>query len=208
MRDLVWVEKMKVKTLMDFVNSSDVVVDQRFLWNLFKVFGRVRDIHLSEATKYKKIGYAFVSFGTIEEARKVAEKTNGMHVYGWPIQVKVSQRGWKAINRASASGNNRYTKQIDDDKKASMEGRFNERKEWSYADVLKVKLEERVVREKVSTDTQELVITESWLSDGLWLENSAVGVMRVFSNVSRVKRRLLKRGFSSSTKFLGGKAIL
>ncbi|KAK2635471.1 hypothetical protein Ddye_030263 [Dipteronia dyeriana] len=58
-------------------------MDQSCLWNLFKVFGRVRDIHLSAASETRKIGFAFVRFGTLEEVRRVTEKMNGMRVYGW-----------------------------------------------------------------------------------------------------------------------------
>ncbi|KAK2640223.1 hypothetical protein Ddye_028018 [Dipteronia dyeriana] len=57
-------------------STSFQEVDQAFLWSLFKVFGRVRDIYLSAATERRKIGYAFVRFGTIEKARRVADKTN------------------------------------------------------------------------------------------------------------------------------------
>ncbi|KAK2639939.1 hypothetical protein Ddye_027734 [Dipteronia dyeriana] len=76
-----------------WISTSFQEVDQAFLWSLFKVFGRVRDIYLSAATERRKIGYAFVRFGrfgTIEKARRVADKTNVMHVFGWPIRVKVA----------------------------------------------------------------------------------------------------------------------
>ncbi|KAK4854922.1 hypothetical protein QYF36_002507 [Acer negundo] len=41
---------------------------------------KVRDIHLSGANKDRKRGFAFVRFATLDEARRVAEKTKGMHM--------------------------------------------------------------------------------------------------------------------------------
>ena len=77
-----------------FVDNLNEKVDLLCLWGLFKTFGKVRDIHLSEANMGRKRGFASVRFATLEEARRVAEKTKGMHVYGWPIDVKVAQFGW------------------------------------------------------------------------------------------------------------------
>ncbi|KAK0602402.1 hypothetical protein LWI29_033024 [Acer saccharum] len=54
----------------------------------------------------------------------------------------------------------------------------------------------------------ELLISECSLSNPLWLKKSAVGMLKSFANVSKVKRRLLNRGFSFSAKYLGGRAIL
>ncbi|KAK3188253.1 hypothetical protein Dsin_027814 [Dipteronia sinensis] len=188
-----------------FVDNLNHQVDQRFLWDLFKVFGRMRDIYLSAATVHMKIGYAFVRFGTIEEAKRVAETMNGMYVFGWPIRATVAKHGWKSRNLANTGDAIRHRMQTEDDKKVSLEGKGHR---GSYADVLKEKSEVRGVREGDHMEMLKLVITGSSFSDSRWLENSAMGVMMGFTNVSRVKRRLFNRGFSFTTKYLGGRAIL
>ncbi|KAK3205846.1 hypothetical protein Dsin_019892 [Dipteronia sinensis] len=121
-----------------FVDNLNQQVDQPFSWNLFKVFGRVRDIYLSTATVHRKIGYAFVRFGTIEEARRMAEKTNDMHIYGWSIRAKMAQNGWKFRKLVNAGGDIRHTKLMEDDKMACMEGCLKKGQSGSYADVLKL----------------------------------------------------------------------
>ena len=90
-----------------FVDNLDQNVDVQCLWGVFKCFGRVRDIYLPAANKTRKIGFAFVRFATLEEANRVAEKTSGMHIYGWPIKVSVAQQGWnsrKAVGSRAGEG--------------------------------------------------------------------------------------------------------
>ncbi|KAK2655484.1 hypothetical protein Ddye_008536 [Dipteronia dyeriana] len=62
--------------------------------------GKVRDIFLSKEKNSRGKGnkFAFVHFEAMEEALKVAKKTNGMHVYGWPIATKVVTFGWSRRN--------------------------------------------------------------------------------------------------------------
>ncbi|KAK3230290.1 hypothetical protein Dsin_002171 [Dipteronia sinensis] len=64
------------------------------LWGIFKAFGKVRDIYLSPKPNSRKSCFAFVRFATMEEASKVFGLTNGMHVYGWPISVRIASYGW------------------------------------------------------------------------------------------------------------------
>ncbi|KAK2639074.1 hypothetical protein Ddye_026869 [Dipteronia dyeriana] len=191
-----------------FVDNLNLQVDQAFLWSLFKVFGRVRDIYLSTATERRNIGYVFVRFGTIEEARRVADKTNGMHVFGWLIRAKVAQNGWKSRRMVNEGGFTRNSKFMNEDKIACKEGSFEKGQGGSYADVVKVNTDEKGITEEIYAKTVELVVTESVISNGLSFQNSVVGVMRNFGNITRVKKRLWNRGFSFTTKFLGGKAIL
>ena len=73
-----------------FVDNLNQKADLLCLWGVFKCFGRVRDIYLPAANKNRKIGYAFVRFSTLEEAKRVAVKTNGMHIYGGAIKVSVA----------------------------------------------------------------------------------------------------------------------
>ncbi|KAK0581163.1 hypothetical protein LWI29_010799 [Acer saccharum] len=78
----------------------------------------------------------------------------------------------------------------------------------SYADALKDKVDERITSDRVSSDSSELLITDSLLFDGCWLEKSAMGVLKSFSNIAIVKKRLINIGFSCITKYLWGGAIL
>ncbi|KAK3227619.1 hypothetical protein Dsin_007481 [Dipteronia sinensis] len=92
--------------------------------------------------------------------------------------------------------------------KARWESRQRHWKKSSYMDVLKAESNAREEGREASSGSSELVLTNSAVSDKQWLHYSAIGVLRSFSNVSKVRRRLLNRGFSFSAKFLGGRAIL
>ncbi|KAK3200445.1 hypothetical protein Dsin_023860 [Dipteronia sinensis] len=82
------------KLVSVFVDNLSPVVDLAGLWGIFKPFGVVRDVFFSLKMNTRTICYAFIRFTTIEEARKVVDKVNGMHVYGWPITAKVADYGW------------------------------------------------------------------------------------------------------------------
>ncbi|KAK3199603.1 hypothetical protein Dsin_023018 [Dipteronia sinensis] len=184
-------------------------MDQPFLWHLFKVFGRVRDIYLSAANPRRKIGISFVRFETLDEARRVAEQTNGMHVFGWPIRTKVAQNGW--TDRRSMKVGDGVPQRVHTGKEDKADRWENRQRHWknsSYMDVLKVGSNAREDGGEASSGSSELVITNTGVADKQWLYNSAIGVLRSFSNVSKVRRRLLSRGFSFSARFLGGRAIL
>ena len=49
---------------------------------------------MSSKISSRKSSFAFIRFETIEEANKVAMLTNGMHIHGWPISLKVASYGW------------------------------------------------------------------------------------------------------------------
>ncbi|KAK3206426.1 hypothetical protein Dsin_020472 [Dipteronia sinensis] len=46
------------------------------------------------------------------------------------------------------------------------------------------------------------------IADSRWLDRCAVGVLKTFSSVDRVNKRLRDRGFSFTSKYLGGKLML
>ena len=83
-----------------FVDNINPVVDSAGLWGMFKPFGKVRDIFLSAKKESRGSCYAFIRFGSLEEAQGVAKKVNGMYIYGWPIIAKVADFGWN--NRRSS----------------------------------------------------------------------------------------------------------
>ncbi|KAK2640632.1 hypothetical protein Ddye_028427 [Dipteronia dyeriana] len=77
-----------------FIDNLNPNVDVAFLWSVFKVFGRVRDVFLSSKFSSRKSCYAFNRFDSMEEASKVAKSVDGIHVYGWPIRVNLAEIGW------------------------------------------------------------------------------------------------------------------
>ncbi|KAK4857194.1 hypothetical protein QYF36_025541 [Acer negundo] len=132
-----------------------------------------------------------------------------MHVYGWPIRVKLAQYGWQARNAKSVGGSSHFSKpREEEDRQERLGYRLKKGQSSSYADVLKDKADERITSERVSSDSYELLLTDILFSDGCWLERSAVGVLKSFSNIAIVKKRLMNRGFSFTAKYLGGGAIL
>ncbi|KAK3206228.1 hypothetical protein Dsin_020274 [Dipteronia sinensis] len=166
-----------------FVDNPNQKVYQTCLWNLFKVFGRVRDIYLSAANTSRKIGYAFVRFESMEEARRVAEKTNGMHV---PIRSKVTQSGWRT-RRSMGTGVIMRHKGVKEDrgKMSRVEGCQRNCRSLSYVDVLKDKQTCNVENKEYKMASVELLITDSKVSDSNWLDKSAVGILKKFSNISK-----------------------
>ncbi|KAK1582444.1 hypothetical protein Q3G72_015019 [Acer saccharum] len=61
------------------------------------------------------------------------------------------------------------------------EFRFKEEQSSSYAEVLKEKRQEKGLREGVSNEMPELLISECSLSNPLWLKKSAVGMLKIRS---------------------------
>ncbi|KAK3206983.1 hypothetical protein Dsin_021029 [Dipteronia sinensis] len=82
------------KLVSVFIDNLNSKVDVAYLWGVFKVFGRVRDVFLSSNNSLRKRSYAFVRFESMEEAINVANSVDGMHVYGWPISAKIADFNW------------------------------------------------------------------------------------------------------------------
>jgi hypothetical protein len=88
-----------------FIDNLNPVVDHVGVWGIFKPLGRIRDVFLSSKVRTRRSCYAFLRFGTLDEANKVAAMVNGMHVYRWTISAKVADFGWN--NRRSPHPANR-----------------------------------------------------------------------------------------------------
>ncbi|KAI9182831.1 hypothetical protein LWI28_029263 [Acer negundo] len=65
-----------------FIGNVNPVVDSAELWGIFKPFGKVRDVYLSEKKNPRNSCFAFIQFESLEEAETVARRVNGIHVYG------------------------------------------------------------------------------------------------------------------------------
>lgn len=91
-----------------------------------------------------------------------------------------------------------------------MEDQRNEKRRDDRSFVEGVKdfrgMEER--REEYLSEEEETLYLDRNIADNKWLNSCAIGVLKVFSNVSKVKRRLIERGFRFKIKYLGGKSVL
>ncbi|KAK2639832.1 hypothetical protein Ddye_027627 [Dipteronia dyeriana] len=130
-----------------FIGNLNPIIDSMGLWSIFKIFGKVRDVYLSSTKSANQSCFAFIRFETREEADKVAQKMNGIHVYGWPIVAKVATYDWNKrrtnarpvygkvkLNEEQIRGggkNGGYEKAYQDTRAYSQEGR-------SYAEAVKV----------------------------------------------------------------------
>ncbi|KAK0595969.1 hypothetical protein LWI29_011566 [Acer saccharum] len=130
-------EDFRDKLFSIHVDNINPVLDQMGLWSIFKPFGRVRDVYLSPRNSSRGSLYAFVRFETLEEAKKVATMTNGMHVYGWPIVAKLATFGWKRRRNAAegfryrTATNDKETKKEEETLDPGMQGKK------SYAEIVK-----------------------------------------------------------------------
>ncbi|KAK1575334.1 hypothetical protein Q3G72_004568 [Acer saccharum] len=100
--DVRWKEgraDFRVNLVSIFVDNLNPKVDTKCLWAVFKVFGKVRDVFLLGENSIRRSRYAFIRFGSREEAQKVANMTNMMHVYGWPISSKVMTTDWDKLKK-------------------------------------------------------------------------------------------------------------
>ncbi|KAK3199347.1 hypothetical protein Dsin_022762 [Dipteronia sinensis] len=177
-------------------------------------FGKVRDIYLAAANGVRKRGFAFVRFATMEEARKVAEMTNEMHVYGWPISTKVVQYGWNKrrmyVSRVSRVENwNRRERMNREDKfrglDGSIEGNMGHR---SFVEAVISSVRKDEAKREERNDDYAFMALDKRVSDRKWLEHSVLGELKEFSSFLIVNKRLSYKGFYFTTKYMGGKMIL
>ncbi|KAK3226180.1 hypothetical protein Dsin_006042 [Dipteronia sinensis] len=103
-----------------FIDNVNPKVNVACLWEVFKVFGRVREFFLSTQKGARQSCFAFIRFDSLEEASKVANKVDGMHVYGWPIRAKIAEYGWKSRNiqeKRKMDANKGYEKRSSEDRR-------------------------------------------------------------------------------------------
>ncbi|KAK1553428.1 hypothetical protein Q3G72_034869 [Acer saccharum] len=136
-----------------------------------------------------------------------------MHVYGWPITVKLASYGWQNRRAAGHGEANRVDScNVDTGRRVGNgslkvdEHRTKHLGARSYAAVLTENQ-----KEVQSKETRAASIRMKW--DGNqgsagWLAKSALGVLKQFKDLSAVNQRLLSRGFIFSSHFLGDKRIV
>ncbi|KAK3228033.1 hypothetical protein Dsin_007895 [Dipteronia sinensis] len=213
-----------------FVENLNPKVDLVCLWGVFKSFGRVRDVFLSSKINSKKKCFAFVHFESLEEASKVAKMVNGMHVYGWPIRLKVATYGWnnrrsfsagrKAWSNPSVSssdgnigtGSNEKGPQKHRPFVEGYYGGFSKQRLFpgsrSFAEIVS---DYQIGSRSDMVKSKEEMLTFKWSAqriDDVWLKRSVVGILKHFSDISSVNNQLSSRGFLFSSAFIGDKNIL
>ncbi|KAK1587065.1 hypothetical protein Q3G72_009155 [Acer saccharum] len=165
---------------------------------MFKPFELVRDVYLKVENESWMRGFAFVRFGSMKEAKKVASLTHGMHMYGWPITVKVAEFGWNKRKGPVIREGGRLNRRREETRPRShassnyraqrMEGRRN-----TFTEVVKRNIQENPTSKDEMSTKSKLILVDDTLVDSLWMRNSAVGVLDVFSNVLKVRDKLEKR---------------
>ncbi|KAK1554877.1 hypothetical protein Q3G72_018635 [Acer saccharum] len=204
------------KLVSIFVDNLNPVVDVKGLWGIFKAFGLVRDFHLSSLMSYRRSRYAFVRFASIEEAKRVVELTNGMHVYGWPILAKVANLDWnnrrkqyETVQRVckvstvnSVRSGQSYAMAVKDLKADSSHTITigNQRTRNNSAGHRKGNQEVEAKKETMFWDDSK--------GDSRWLELSLVGFLRAFTDISSVIQGLLNKQIYFTFYYLGDKNVL
>ncbi|KAK3170497.1 hypothetical protein Dsin_032528 [Dipteronia sinensis] len=194
----------RVNLFSIFIDNLNHTVDSATLWGVFKEFGRVRDVFVPTKFGFRKSGFAFSRFDSLEEAILIDKKANGMHVLGWHIVAKVANFGWSK-RRSLSYGR----KSQSFDERIGIEGLRREGFQSGYfADVVRGNhkgIKSLVVRK------EEEMLTMKWSSqemDHVWIKRCAVGILKQFSDVSSVNQRLWCRGFKFSSAYIGDKSIL
>ncbi|KAK3204151.1 hypothetical protein Dsin_018197 [Dipteronia sinensis] len=209
------------------VKSNDWVFSRRrdyrehlflvFIDNLNpKVFGRVRDVYLSSKKSSRRSSFAFIRFEMKEEAERIVNKVNGMHIFGWPIVSKIASLGWKKMGEG-------WKQRVPISREGVMRkgreggrGCFSEstnQSHQSFVEVVKGKLpiNHKVLIDKSEVSKTEVSLNMSWKRQATvedWLVRSAVSVLKKFANFSSVNKRLSKKGISFPSTYLGDKSIM
>ncbi|KAK3220386.1 hypothetical protein Dsin_014356 [Dipteronia sinensis] len=178
-----------------FIDNLNPKVDVACLWGVFKVFGRVRDVFLSTQKRNRKSLFAFIRFESVEEAKMVAKKVDGMHVYGWPISAKLAEYGWQ--NR-KISATRRIVAKPESDGMSSEEqvGRSSKggfRNYRSFAEVLKRSQENPKGRTAETKKKCISVYYKKQQSTENWLSRCTIGVLKDFSSVSSVNSTVAQK---------------
>ncbi|KAK1577023.1 hypothetical protein Q3G72_018522 [Acer saccharum] len=161
--------------------------DSLGLWEVFKLYGKVRDVYLSPKKSSRRNCFGFIRFETMEEATKVVKLVDGLPVFGWPIRAKMASFGWNSRRFSCSKQNGR--KEFKNLPKMCIG------EDWdSSVEVVK--------DNQICTVNEELAKTEkvwemAWNNkdnEDEWLSKYAIGVLKEFANVSSVNHRLSSRG--------------
>ncbi|KAK3210818.1 hypothetical protein Dsin_015524 [Dipteronia sinensis] len=174
-----------------FVDNLNSKVNQACLWGLFKPFGKVRDVLLSMEKRSRRSRFAFIRFETLEKASKVANTTNGMHVYGWSIVTKVALYGWNRMNFSTPKLN--FFKGTDIKQKGRDIGAYVQDVSHKDCSFVEVGQGNPINSYGISEKVEEKHFSMSWddhLSDQVWLNMCVFGELLLIDEESMNKSRL------------------
>ncbi|KAK3205634.1 hypothetical protein Dsin_019680 [Dipteronia sinensis] len=193
-----------------FVDNLNPIVDSVCLCGVFKPFGRVRYVYLSSNNNGRRSRFAFIRFESLGEATKVARLTDGMHIYGWAVAVKVASHDW---NRRRSSpvrpegvkeSHHRYVHGSAVDNRHQKP--FHHRR--TFANVLEGGKNGNILFKEKPEEKIVFMRWEGNRDENVWIDRCAVGVLKSFSNISSVNRKLIDRGLRFSSTYFGDKCII
>ncbi|KAK3219252.1 hypothetical protein Dsin_013222 [Dipteronia sinensis] len=175
----------------------------------------VRDVFLSLKNSTWRSAFTFIKFKYVAEATKVARLTDGMHIYGWPINSKLAKSGWNNRRAMPIKGGrneagvneevprNEYKRECSTGSKGVKNDKVR-----SYTEV--------VIGDDQRTDTwkkeRRIKIDELFWdgskSEDEWLTKCAIGILKGFADVSSVNYRLNNKGTYFSSSYVGDKYVL
>ncbi|KAK2641014.1 hypothetical protein Ddye_022777 [Dipteronia dyeriana] len=201
-----------------FEDNLNPKVDQKSLWGIFRPFDFVRDLYLSPKSRSRKSCFAFVRFSTKEEAERFIELMNGMHVFGWPISSNIASLDWSSrkkdygkIARKPVGVKEYKTIMV---KIGNKESSFT--LESSYAEAVRGSNKGLQILyynglQSIRPTFKESLEVAKWdeeAHDNSWLKSCAIGVLKLFSDISLVVKGLCERKILSPPFYLGDKNIL
>ncbi|KAK1567862.1 hypothetical protein Q3G72_017572 [Acer saccharum] len=148
-----------------FIDNINPMTEVDCLWGVFKVFGRVRDIFLSAKISSRRSRYAFIRFGTREEALKVAKTVHGMHAYGWPINASMAEYDWNDRRSAGRQGEKKVTAECNNRGKG-VRSSLEVSQDLSFVEVVKGKQVERIGdwrRNQLEMKCVRILVVFNWL---------------------------------------------
>ncbi|KAK2654770.1 hypothetical protein Ddye_014626 [Dipteronia dyeriana] len=190
----------QISKLDSFIDILNLDVEVKDLWSFFKVYGRVRDVFLSAKNSQRRSSFAFVRFGSLEEANMVANSANGRHVCRWPVVSKLAAVGWKNRRVLMLSQGAWRTVNCEETGRES-----------GYCSFVEVVKEGDSRKLKGESKREENMASMPWSRPkevDEWVSRCAVGIFREFSHVKTVNQRLDSCGFRFYSSYLGDKSIL
>ncbi|KAK3205575.1 hypothetical protein Dsin_019621 [Dipteronia sinensis] len=212
-----------------FVDNLNPIVELKDLWGVFKSFGRIRDLFLSPKNRTRRSCFAFVRFGSKEEALRFVDLTNGMHVFSWPILTKVASLEWKVRNKVIDVGQHKKfnrglemnvgaSKVVNLRKNKDVSNLSNIRPGSSYAEAVGISVNNHYVKDS-KVDLRKVPVVKGsvrsevvkWneeIVDSRWISLCVVGVLKKISDVCAMINRCSERNIQLSSYYIEDKNIL
>ncbi|XVE89961.1 hypothetical protein DITRI_Ditri20bG0038400 [Diplodiscus trichospermus] len=186
-----------------FIVNLSRRVPKRALWETFSEYGKVVDIYISSSFKSNRdrdTTFAFVRYKFRSEMVKAILNGNNRRIEGWCIRVKEATYGWnerrlrKADQIQDKGKNKAMTTEYGGGSRSMSDYR-------SYSDIVKGKGDRGVTQSKEF----EMEIPPN---DMKWLQRSAIGHVRDYSEVEKMFKSLVAAGINCQLCPMGGVTVL